>query len=375
MQDHLLSQLIYRHVKPETRELVEYLINCLNDDGYLQLVDKETNPLIPQQEETEEIKQIQQILSGGMNESQAFKNIREAFNILRSLEPPGIGAKNLRESLLIQMRRLGNCSELAWKIVKDEFELLEKLKISLMAKKFDISPEEVQRAMKEIGTLEPKPGRVLNESLSTTIIPDLLIEVIEGEIILLFNDKFLPSIRISRNYSNMLKKGSSATNEEKRYVREKLNSASWLIRAIEQRKTTMLKVMNAIIETQPDFFKKGPSQLRPLILQDIADKIKMHISTVSRVINGKYVQTPHGMFELKYFFTSGVSQENGDDVSSITVKEHIKSLIETEDPKKPLSDQKIADILKSKGLYVARRTVAKYRDQLEILPTRLRKQF
>ena len=170
-------------------------------------------------------------------------------------------------------------------------------------------------------------------------------------------------------------KDSRASSDEKKFIRDKLGSATWLIRAIEQRKTTMLKVMHAIVQSQPDFFSKGATHLKPLILQDIADKISMHISTVSRVINGKYVQTPHGIFELKYFFTSAVSQEEGDDVSSIQMKEAIRDLISKEDPKRPLSDQKIADTLKKNGLDVARRTVAKYRDYLELLPARLRKKF
>jgi RNA polymerase sigma-54 factor len=273
------------------------------------------------------------------------------------------------------MNRTGKDGSLAYKIVEEEFPLLEKLKVLAIAKKMDITPEKVQEALKEVGTLEPKPGRIFNQAISTPIIPDLIVDVIEGEIVLFFNDRFTPSLRISRNYSKLLKRGSNATSEEKKYVRDKLNSASWLIRAIEQRKSTMMKVMHAIIENQPDFFSKGPLHLKPLILQDIADKINMHISTVSRVINGKYVQTPNGLFELKYFFTSGVSQDDGTDISSITIKNEIKSLIDSEDPKKPLSDQKVADILKSKGFDVARRTVAKYRDQMEILPTRLRKKF
>jgi RNA polymerase sigma-54 factor len=191
----------------------------------------------------------------------------------------------------------------------------------------------------------------------------------------MLNDRTVPSLKVSRAYAELLKKGSKASTEEKKYVREKLNSATWLIRAIEQRKSTMLKVMQAIIESQPDFFKEGPTHLRPLILQDVADKIGMHISTVSRVTNGKYVQTSHGIFELKYFFTAGVTQADGREISSVTTKDEIKKLIESEDTKRPLSDQKIVEILKAKGLDVARRTVAKYRDQLEILPARLRKQY
>ncbi|MBF0431536.1 MAG: RNA polymerase factor sigma-54 [Fibrobacteria bacterium] len=376
-QDQLFFQLLHTYVKPEIKTLVEYLINSLDDDGYLRpdiVLDDLNGSGLPVESEAE-IGEIQAVISGEKTEFQVSKNVREAFHLLWKMEPAGIGARNLRECLLLQLQRTGSISPLARKILEDEFEALEKLKISAIAKKLEVGPEEVQKAIKEIGTLEPRPGRLLGESVSTTIIPDLVIEIIDGEIILLFNDKLSPSLHISRNYSNLLKKGSNATVSEKKYVREKLNSASWLIRAIEQRKTTMMKVMNAIIENQPDFFSKGAANLKPLILQDVADNIKMHISTVSRVINGKYVQTPHGIFELKYFFTSGISKEDGADVSSIKVKDEIKILIDSEEPKKPLSDQKIADILKKKGFEVARRTVAKYRDQLNILPARLRKQF
>jgi RNA polymerase sigma-54 factor len=376
MQDQLMFQLLHKRVPKEVRELVEYLINCLDDDGYLRpdgiLVENLPANI---SENDPQVLEIQDIINGIKPENEASRNVREAFFTLRRLDPPGIGAMNLRQCLLIQVERLGGVSPLAEKIIRDEFAFLEKLKISVIAKKLELSPETVQKAVKEIGRLEPRPGRLLGDSVSSLITPDLIVDYIDGEIILLFNDRYLPCLKISRNYSKLLKKESHATSEEKKYIRDKLNSASWLIKAIEQRKTTMMRVMNAIIENQPEFFSKGPTYLKPLILQNIADKIGMHISTVSRVINGKYVQTPHGIFELKYFFTSGVSQEYGEDVSSIKVKDRIKALIKAEDPKKPLSDQKIANSLKADGTDVARRTVAKYRDQLQILPARLRKQF
>jgi len=375
LQDQLQEQLIYKHIKPQIRPLVEYIINSLNEDGYLVNPVLSENEMLPEVEESVEIQEIQAIIAGEVEEIKSSRNVREAFNLVRSLDPPGIGAKSLQECLLIQINRGANCSPLAKILVEKEFSMVEKVKISAIAKKLERSPEEIQSAIREIGKLEPKPGRLLTQTVSTSIIPDLILEVIDGEIILITNDKYVPSLRISRNYSSLLKRGSSAKPDEKKYVRDKLNSASWLIRAIEQRKSTMLKVMHAIIESQPDFFIKGLSFLKPLILQDIADKIEMHISTVSRVINGKYVQTPQGIFELKYFFTSSLAQEDGKDVSSMTIKNEIRSLIESEDSQKPLSDQKLSNILQSKKLDVARRTVAKYRDQLEILPARLRKQF
>ncbi len=431
LQDHLLGQLQDRSIPPEVEPLVEYLINSLDERGYL-VRESQIEPE-PEEEEDDDIigksapaakpaptdaapgafatgkaglsadaappapndkgavriralsavpeiaeslvQEMQTIIDGSLDLDAASPKVREAFHVLQSLDPAGIGARNLRECLLLQIYRYGRVSPLAKRIVEEEFELLEKLKVAAIAKKFDQPPEQIQAAMREIGALEPHPGRQVSASMANPITPDLIVEEVDGELVLMLNDRTVPSLKVSRAYAELLKKGSKASTEEKKYVREKLNSATWLIRAIEQRKSTMLKVMQAIIESQPDFYKQGPTHLRPLILQDVADKIGMHISTVSRVTNGKYVQTSHGIFELKYFFTAGVTQADGREISSVTTKDEIKKLIESEDTKRPLSDQKIVEILKAKGLDVARRTVAKYRDQLEILPARLRKQY
>ena len=438
LQDHLLGQLQDRTVAPDVAALVEYLINSLDERGYLvpesRLLAKDDEPedgeeadgsgpatgaalaaadsngngskkakaANPEAEASQAptvrsesaaatdviaarnaalaannplIAEIQSIIDGSVNLDAASPVVREAFHVLQALDPAGIGARNLRECLLLQIYRYGRVSPLAKRIVEEEFDLLEKLKVAAIGKKFDVPPDQIQTAMREIGSLEPHPGRQVSATVATPITPDLIVEDVDGELVLMLNDRTVPSLKVSRAYAELLKKGSRASTDEKKYVREKLNSATWLIRAIEQRKSTMLKVMQAIIESQPDFFKQGPTNLRPLILQDVADKIGMHISTVSRVTNGKYVQTSHGIFELKYFFTAGVTQADGREVSSVTTKDEIKKLIESEDTKRPLSDQKIVEILKAKGLDVARRTVAKYRDQLEILPARLRKQY
>jgi RNA polymerase sigma-54 factor len=430
LQDHLLGQLQDRNIPPEVLPLVEYLVNSLDERGYLvresEIVPEEddddddvigksaapdakpavTDPAgsagqaLPHPSATDGrgsmrpvpaagsksalppavpeipdplVAEMQAIVDGSLDLDASSPKVREAFHVLQSLDPAGIGARNLRECLLLQIYRYGRVSPLAKRIVEEEFDLLEKLKVAAIGKKLDVPPEQIQTAMREIGALEPHPGRLVSATMANPITPDLIVEEVDGELML--NDRTVPSLKVSRAYAELLKKGSKASTEEKKYVREKLNSATWLIRAIEQRKSTMLKVMQAIIESQPDFFKEGPTHLRPLILQDVADKIGMHISTVSRVTNGKYVQTSHGIFELKYFFTAGVTQADGREISSVTTKDEIKKLIESEDTKRPLSDQKIVEILKAKGLDVARRTVAKYRDQLEILPARLRKQY
>ncbi len=378
LQDHLLEQLKDREVDPDIHELVEYLIYSLDDRGWL-VVEGPANAEIGERVASSDAdprhRQVQSVIEGVLDPAAADAPVREALHVLQSFDPPGIGARNLRECLLLQMRRSDRVSPLARRIVEEEFPLLERLKIAALAKKLDTSPEAVQSAVREIGTLEPHPGRLLAPTAAASVIPDLIVEEIEGELVLLLNDRTMPSLRVSRAYANLLRKGSRATVDEKKYVRGKLNAATWLIRAIEQRKSTMLKVMHAILESQPEFFRSGAAHLRPLILQQVADKIGMHISTVSRVTNGKYVQTPHGIFELKYFFSASVTQSDGSEVSSVAARDEIKRLIGSEDPQNPLSDQKIVEILKSRGLDVARRTVAKYRDQLEILPARLRKKY
>ncbi len=404
LQDHLLEQLKDRELDTEVRELVEYLIYSLDDRGWLVAEpvprDTEGPGLKGKQEEpapereagggdaepatggvtlVEESdprhRQIVALIEGRLDVAEAEGVVREALHVLQSFDPPGIGARDLQECLLLQMRRTDRISPLARRIVEEQFPLLERLKIAALAKQLDSTPEQVQAAVREIGTLEPHPGRLLASTTAVAVIPDLIVEEIDGELVMMLNDRTVPSLRVSRAYANLLRKGSRASADEKKYVRGKLNAATWLIRAIEQRKSTMLKVMHAILESQPEFFRSGPAHLRPLILQQVADKIGMHISTVSRVTNGKYVQTPHGIFELKFFFSAGVTQSDGTEVSSVAARDEIKRLIADEDPKSPLSDQKIVEILKSRGIDVARRTVAKYRDQLEILPARLRKKY
>ncbi len=374
LQDALLEQLHDREVAPRVAELVEYLVYSLDERGWLSLeADTAGRPGVDDGDPRHG--EIQAYLEGRLEAVSASAEVREALHVLQSLDPPGVGARNLRECLLLQLRRRDDVSGLARRIVEEDFELLERLRISALAKRHETTAEAIQEAIREIGTLEPHPGRLYGTPAAVAVTPDLIVEEIEGELVLLLNDRNMPSLRISRAYAGLMRKGSKATDEEKKFVRAKLNAATWLIRAIEQRKSTMLKVMHAIIESQPDFFRKGPAHLRPLILQQIADKIGMHISTISRVTNGKYVQTPHGVFELKYFFSAAVTQSDGSEVSSVAARDEIRKLIAEEDPKNPLSDQKIVELLKERGLDVARRTVAKYRDQLEILPARLRKKY
>lgn len=354
LEEHLTNQLAEKKLPDKLKLLVQFLIGSLDTDGYLRV------PL----------EDIADFINVDIFE------IKEALHILWSMEPPGIGARNLRECILLQLRSRNLHNTLAMKVVTETWELFEKLKIPEISRFFGVEPRVIQEALEVLKTINPKPGYQYNPDRPSTIIPDLIVEKIDGKFVVMLNDRSVPTLHINKSYANMIKRGSNAKRDVKKYIREKFNSATWFIRSIEQRKTTMLKVMYAIIERQNNFFEKGPPNLHPLKLQDVADMVDMHISTVSRVTSNKYVQTRHGIFELKYFFTEAVGRDaEGADISSERIKNRIRQLIETENPKKPLSDQKISDILSKENLPVARRTVAKYREQMKLLPARLRQKY
>jgi len=354
LEEHLNNQLDERKLPEKTKLLVQFLIGSLDTDGYLR---------IPLQDIAD------------YTQTSVFE-VEEALHLLWTLDPPGVGARNLRECMILQLRKRDQKDSLAMRIVEETWDLFEKLKIPEISRHFGIEPREVQEAIETLKTINPKPGYQYNPDKPSTIIPDLIVEKIDGKFVVMLNDRSVPMLHINKSYANLIKRGSNAKRDVKKYIREKFNSATWFIRSIEQRKTTMLKVMYAIIERQTDFFEKGPPNLSPLKLQDVADMVDMHISTVSRVTSNKYVQTRHGIFELKYFFTEAVGRdEEGADISSERIKNRIRQLVESESTKKPLSDQKISDILSSENLPVARRTVAKYREQMKILPARLRQKY
>ncbi|MGA2507877.1 MAG: RNA polymerase factor sigma-54 [Chitinispirillaceae bacterium] len=354
LEEHLTGQIAEKKLPEKKQLLVQFLIGSLDMDGYLRM------PL-------DDISHFTKT---------SIIEVEEALQILKSFDPPGVGARNLRECLMFQLHSRGMDGSLPWRIVAEKWDLFEKLKIPDISRELNAEPRIIQEAIEVLKTLNPKPGYEYNADKPTTIIPDLIVEKIDGKFVTMLNDRSVPSLHISKSYADLLRRGSTARHEVKKYLREKFNSATWFISAIEQRKTTMLKVMSAIVERQNDFFEQGPPHLSPLRLQDIADMIGMHISTVSRVTSNKYVQTAHGIFELKHFFTEAVSKDSGgSDISSERIKSRIGQLIQTEDPKDPLSDQKIADILSNEHLSVARRTVAKYREQMKLLPARMRQKY
>lgn len=348
--ENLLRQLHMAEADGELLAIGEYIVGSLDDRGFL----------------TIGLEEVQNVF--GVSEDRALA----ALAVVQALDPPGIAARDLPECLLLQLRALGEEDSLVAEIIRDHFKELMQRKYQEIARKLKLTVEEVQEAAHAIGELDPKPGLELSSEEPHYIIPDLVVEEVDEEYVIYLNDRHLPRLRIADNYKSYL---NSSSKDTKEYVQGKLNQAQWLIKTVEQRRTTMVKVMAAIIEEQREFFDKGPQALRPLTLQQVASKIGMHESTVSRVTNNKTVQTPRGIFRLKYFFSSSLSTEDGEEVSAKAAKSRIEEIVSKENSRKPLSDQKIADILREEGLKIARRTVAKYREQLGILPARLRKEF
>jgi RNA polymerase sigma-54 factor len=351
--DYLMSQLRLVTDDEKTLRIGEYIIGSLDDSGYL------TCPL-------EEVAN-----TFDMN----VEEVEEVLKVIQTFDPPGVGARDLKECLLIQLRSRDLGDSLAARIVGEHFEEFKQKKYLDLSKKLKISLKEVQAQAKVIGSLNPKPGLDIIAEGPRYVIPDLVVERVGDKYVVYLNDKNIPRLRISQSYRDELRHNPDISSETKDFIQGRLKNAKWLIQTIEQRRRTMIKVMQSIVEEQREFFEKGTASLRPLTLQQVASKINMHESTVSRVTTNKYVQTPRGVFELKFFFSSSLGTQSGEEVSAKSAKMSIKDIIAKENAKKPLSDQKIADILKEGGLIIARRTVAKYREQLGILPARHRKQY
>jgi len=293
--------------------------------------------------------------------------------VIQRFDPPGVAARDLQESVQIQLRLLGMEDSLTYQIVCEHFENLLNHRWPDVAKALGVKPKDVQDAADEIAKLDPKPGLRYSADPERYIIPDLIVEKIDGEYMVFANDTNLPRLRLSRAYREVAQDKNQFKGDNKEFIANKLNSANWMIQAIEQRRQTMLKVMHFIVDRQLEFFERGVQHLKPLTLREVADFIEMHESTVSRVTNEKFVQTPRGVYSLKYFFSSGLSTTSGESISARGVRDKIEKLVDDENTSKPLTDQAIVEFLESDGVKIARRTVAKYRDQLGILPARMRK--
>jgi RNA polymerase sigma-54 factor len=300
----------------------------------------------------------------------------EAEGVLRlvqSLDPPGIAARDVRESLLLQLDRKGLEESLAYEIVNEHLEQLQTRNYALIARQTGVTVRKVQAAVNVISSLTPYPGNEFSNEQTNYIVPDVYVYKIDGEFVIRLNNDGLPNLQISEEYQKLIKEKKALNPESRGFLQEKKRNAQWFIKSLQQRQRTIYKVMESLLKFQHEFFEKGPAYLKPLILHDVAEDIGMHESTVSRVTSNKYAHTPQGIYELKYFFSTAVATTDGDTVAAEAIKTRIRRLINGEDPTKPLSDNKISEMLKKEGIKVARRTVAKYRDQLKILPVKHRR--
>ena len=353
LREHLVGQLALVKLNPEQFRIGEYLIQSLNDNGYLNI-------------SLEDI---------ALQLNVSPEDLTNVLDIIQTFDPLGVGARSLVECLLIQVKGQNINDKLINIIIEEHLNELGHNRLSKIAKEENVDLLNVQKACDFIRTLEPKPGRSFQGNYEDVkyITADASIQFTDGEYIVLINDVTGPRLNINNFYKNMIKEdGDKETTE---YLSNKLNSAMWIIKSIEQRRQTIYKVIQSILKFQLEFFKEGDKKLIPLTLKDVAEDIEMHESTISRATSGKYVQTPRGLFELKYFFSSGLSSSEGSNVSSTSVKSIIKDIIEGENNKKPFSDQKIADILKVKGHSISRRTISKYRDELGILSSTMRRRY
>jgi RNA polymerase sigma-54 factor len=371
LYDHLRDQLMLLRLSPRELLLGEEIIGNIDENGYLTCsvdeVVKGLNLWIEDAGDDWARDAGEELTPFSTEEGDAM------LVTLQSFDPAGIAARNLRECLVLQLRDAELEDTLAFRIVSEYFEQLINHRWSEISKELSITPKDVQTAADEVAKLDPKPGLKYSAPPDNYITPDLIVEKIDGEYLVFLNDTSLPRLKLSRAYREIAKDKGKFKGENKEFISNKLNSANWMIQAIEQRRQTMLKVMNFIVDRQREFFEKGVQYLKPLTLREVAEVISMHESTVSRVTNEKFVQTPRGVLPLKFFFSSGLSTTSGEDVSARGIKAKIQKLVSDEQPKRPLTDQAIVNILKDEGIQIARRTVAKYRDQLGILSARMRK--
>ncbi len=353
LNDHLLWQFLMTKPNKEEEKIASLLIGNINKDGYLQI-------------STEEIAYT----SGSLPEK-----IEEILAIIQSFDPVGICARDLRECLLIQANVLGLGNTIVTDIIEDHLPNLEKKNYKVICKALKKSMDEVVAAINVIKVMEPKPGRQFSDETPQYINPDIYVYKLENEFVIMLNDDGMPKLRVNSFYKNSIGRGKKVSGEAENYIQEKMRSAAWLIKSIHQRQKTIYRVMESILRYQREFFDQGIAYLKPMVLRDVAQDIGMHESTISRVTTNKYAFTPQGIYELKYFFNSSIRREHGGAIASASVQDKIRQIILAEDPKKPYSDDKIAQILKKEEIHIARRTVAKYREMLKILPSNKRKQI
>jgi len=351
--EHLLFQFQFAATRRSCRNMGKYVIESLDENGYMTLTKEEISKAF----------------------GAPMEKVTEVLNIIQGFDPPGVGAKDIKECLLIQLANMNRLDETTKTVVNEHLGDIAANRLGHIAKELGISIQEVQETSDLIKSLEPKPGRQFaSQTAIRYIIPDVLLEKIDGEYVVTVNESSAPRLMVSSYYEKLLAESENDPGLSK-YLTARLNSAVWLIKSIEQRKQTIYNVVRAVVKYQRDFFDKGHKYLRTLTLKQIAEEVGIHESTVSRSINGKYMQTPRGVFEIKYFFTSGIANSSGEGISSKSIKTFIREIMSNEDSKSPYSDQDIAAMLGQRDINISRRTVAKYRDEMHILSSSKRKRY
>jgi RNA polymerase sigma-54 factor len=390
LQDHLREQLNMLELTPRQLLLAEEFLGNIKEDGYLAASLEEIIGSVNELMRTHGEKAAE----SGEPELDEFGNevepepsaepevvpdfysmaeIEEMLAIIQRLDPAGVGARDTRECILLQMREKSETDSLTFRLVDEAFSDLIAHRWNDLAKRFGVDAQAVQAAADKLAQFDPKPGLKYSGKDDGYITPDLIVDKIDGRYLVFLNDTGYPRLRLSRSYQELARDKKKLTPENREFIATKMNSANWMIQALEQRRQTMLKVMNFIVDRQRDFFEKGIEHLRPLTLREVAEVINMHESTVSRVTNEKYVQTPRGVLPLKFFFSSALSTTSGEDASARSIRAKLQKMVSEEKSSSPLTDQQIVQLFQEQGIQIARRTVAKYRDQLGILPARMRK--
>jgi RNA polymerase sigma-54 factor len=353
LQQNLIGQLNQSVLSASDRKAAELVIGNIDDNGFLQSTPEEM----------------------ALNSGIPREDFEKMLALIQSFYPPGVGARDLRECLLIQLQRQEKENTLEYKIVSEHMEDLGRRRFPEIARRMGVSVEDVQKAAGNIARLNPRPGQVFAAAPQNYVLPDVIVEKVDGEYQITLNNEQIPHLRISNLYKDIIASGNTQSGEVKDYIRDKIRSGKFLIRSIHQRQQTIFNIAQQIVSRQREFLEHGPSHLKPMIMREVADAVGVHETTVSRAVSGKYMATPQGVFEMKYFFTSGYETATGESLSNISVKGAILDLVKHENGSAPLSDHEMVEILGERGIPIARRTVAKYRDELNILPSHMRRKY
>jgi RNA polymerase sigma-54 factor len=353
LQQNLIAQLNQTVLSADDRKTAELIVGNIDDDGFLQSTTEEMalNSGIPQDE------------------------FERGLGLIQTFYPAGVGARDLRECLLIQLRRQGKEQSFEYRIVSEHMDDLGRHRFLEIARRMAISVEDVQKAADNIARLNPRPGQVFAAAPQNYVLPDVIVEKVDGEYQIAFNNEQIPHLRISNLYKDIIASGDAQSSDTKDYIRDKIRSGKFLIRSIHQRQQTIMNIAQQIVSRQRDFLEHGPSHLKPMTMAEVAEVVGVHETTVSRAVSGKYMATPQGVFEMKYFFTGGYQTATGESLSNTSVKQTILELVKHESGSAPLSDHEIVEILSERGIPIARRTVAKYRSELNILPSHMRRKY